>query len=147
MLQEKFHRFSKGSNSGVQIEIKIKGATWARLPKLGATCQQTTLRASQTHRARTSEAPNPKTWPLCTSESLRMNCPAWLLPTHPMERAPSLPHSKLSSHYIFKTWLRRNLRSYVLQYFLKTVLLGKITDMNNALYVALPLSRSRKHSM
>lgn len=66
------------SKSGVQIEIKIKGATRARLPKLGATCQQTSLRASQTHRARTSEAPNPKTWPLCTSESLRnalMTCP------------------------------------------------------------------------
>lgn len=87
------------SKSGVQSEIKIKGATRARLPKLGATCQQTTLRASQTHRARTSEAPNPKTWPLCTSESLRLHW--WHLLCSPVTFAkPDLQASELPCHTV-----------------------------------------------
>lgn len=118
------------SKSGVQIEIKIKGATRARLPKLGVTCQQTALRASQTHRARTSEAPNPKTWPLCTSESLRSHwwhvlcspvtfakpwpsslwtalhdCfPLILWNKHPLCHTVSFPRTTFSKHGYEETW-------------------------------------------
>ena len=54
-----------------QSEILIKGASQQRLPKRVGTYRHTALRVSRTRRARTGEAPNPKTWPLCTSESLR----------------------------------------------------------------------------
>ena len=74
------HRFSKGSNQRVVFKSrsKSKEQPGQDFQNWVATCQQTSLRASQTHRARTSEAPNPKHWPLCTSESLRnalMTCP------------------------------------------------------------------------